>query len=175
MTQGNRNPSDIAFRSNRAASESAARIWALASAEYPERHQPIMDAVQDAITEEVSVFAVNARRVVEFFDLPQVEIGASRWLWESTVGAEKVTVLKHALDRILHARTLTVAFVKTPKHVSVIEGGGVVVPFLEIETDHRSAALVDLFSLAHGYLYQVLPLVQGRGHHGPTSADPSES
>jgi hypothetical protein len=41
--------------------------------------------------------------------------------------------------------------------VSVIDGGGVVVPFIRAVTDRKKLAFIDPFALAHAFLYGVFP------------------
>ncbi len=68
----------------------------------------------------------------------------------------------------------SVELVRIPDKISVIEGGAVVMPFALIETDRRSRAFVDLFALAHCYLYQVLPSA-GTSAPGRAGPDPDEA
>jgi hypothetical protein len=46
-----------------------------------------------------------------------------------------------------------------PDNISVIDGGGVVIPYIQAETDRRELAYIDPFALAHAYLYEVYPFV----------------
>lgn len=140
------------------ASAAAVRIWAMASAQYPERHGELCGRLQATVVDDVSTFAVNARRVIEWLGNPRIRLDQRRWQWAHDAGAEEVGELKQALDRVLHARALTVALVRLPPSVGVISGGAVVVPFLEIGTDRRAPALVDLFAMAHAFLYEVAPM-----------------
>lgn len=143
------------------AAEEAVRLWALGSAQYPRRHQPIVEAARIAAVEAVSAFALNARRAMEA--LPKSDkfaLAQPRWHWAPTKGGEVVSDLWDALNRVIHARKLEVGFVELPADTSVIDGGALVIPFVQAETDRRALAFIDPFALSHAFLYQVLPRLQ---------------
>jgi hypothetical protein len=143
------------------AAEEAVRLWALASAQYPRRHQPIVEVARVAVVEAVSAFALNARRAMEV--LPKSEkfaLAQPRWKWAPKNGGEVVTDLWDALNRIIHARKLEVGFVELPANVAVVDGGALVVPFVEAATDRKALAFIDPFALSHAFLYEVLPRLQ---------------
>lgn len=143
------------------AAEEAVRLWALGSAQFPKRHGLIVEAARVAIVEAISSFALNARRAIEV--LPKSEkfsLGQPRWHWAPARGGEVVTDLWDALNRIIHARKLEVGFVELPANVSVIDGGALVVPFVQTETDRKASAFIDTFAVSHAFLYQVLPRLQ---------------
>lgn len=138
---------------NRATDE-AVRLWALASAQYPTQHQLILNVVAASVIETASSFALNARRAMEI--LPRNDkfpLVQPRWNWEPSVRGEMVRDLWDALNRIIHAKKLQVGFEKLPSKLSVIEGGAMVVPYIQVATDRKELAFIDSFALAHAYLY----------------------
>ncbi|HQV93700.1 MAG TPA: hypothetical protein PLA27_04460 [Anaerolineales bacterium] len=138
---------------NRATDE-AVRLWALASAQHPAQRHLILDVVAASVIEATSNFALNARRAMEI--LPRNDkfpLVQHRWNWAPTVQGEMVQDLWDALNRIIHAKKLRVGFEKLPSKISVIEGGAVVVPYIQAATDRKELAFIDLFALAHAYLY----------------------
>lgn len=48
-------------------------------------------------------------------------------------------------------------FERLPDNASVIDGGAIVVPYIQAETDRKELAFIDPFSLSHAYLNGVLP------------------
>jgi hypothetical protein len=146
------------------AADEAVRLWALASAQYPRRHDLILETVRTSVVEVVSAFSLNARRAIEA--LPRSEkfaLGQPRWKWAPTAGGEVVTDLWGALNRVIHARKLDVGFVELPEELSVISGGAVVVPFVQAETDRKTMAFIDPFALAYAFLYDVFPRLVALG------------
>ncbi|GJM41556.1 MAG: hypothetical protein DHS20C20_18380 [Ardenticatenaceae bacterium] len=71
-----------------------------------------------------------------------------------------VDSLWEALNHIIHAKVLKVGFEELPLSVSVIDGGGVIIPYILAETDRRKLAYIDPFALAHAFFYQVLPKLE---------------
>jgi hypothetical protein len=153
------------------ASASAVRIWAMASAQYPERHGELCARLQATVVDDVSTFAVNGRRVIEWLGNTKFQLVQRRWDWGHDNNPDEVSELKQALDRVLHARSLNVALVRLPLDQSVISGGAVVIPFLEIGTDWRTPALVDLFAMAHSFLYDVAPLARATSGEQPGTTE----
>jgi len=147
------------------AAEEAVVLWALASAQYPERHQLILNAAQVAAVETISSFALNARRAMEVLTgQKRFRLNAPRWQWAPTVGGEIVCDLRDGLNRIIHAQALEIGFTALPKNVAVIDGGAVVVPYIRAATDRRQLAFIDPFALAHAFLYQALPVLENTQH-----------
>jgi len=142
---------------NRAGEESV-RLWALASAQYPKQHPLILNIVAASIIEAVSAFALNARRAMELLPFTErITLSQPRWSWQPVPGEEIVKDLRDALNRIVHARSLDVGFEDLPKHLSVIDGGTVVVPYVRAATDRRPKAMIDPFALSHAFLYLAFP------------------
>ncbi|MBD3652341.1 hypothetical protein [Kangiella sp.] len=140
------------------ASEEAVNLWSLASSQYPLKNQLIQEYANTTIIEVVSSFALNARRAMEVLP-PKVKypLSAARWKWIPSCKGEKVAVLWDALNRIIHARKLYVGFEHLPSDVSVIDGGAIIVPYIQAETDRKELAFIDPFSLSHAFLYCALP------------------
>lgn len=140
------------------ASHEAVKLWALASAQYPQQNQLILDLTAASIIETVSVFALNARRSLEI--LPKGKKFAliqPRWQWEPISNSEKVHDLWDALNRIIHAQELKVGFEKLPPNMAVMDGGALIVPYIQARTDRKTLAFIDVFSLSHAFLYNALP------------------
>ncbi|WP_435106938.1 hypothetical protein [Arhodomonas sp. AD133] len=140
------------------ASEEAVNLWSLASSQYPLKNRLIQEYANTTIIEVVSSFALNARRAMEIIP-PKVKypLSAARWKWEPSRKGEKVADLWDALNRIIHARKLYVGFEGLPEDVSVIDGGAIIVPYVQAETDRKELAFIDPFSLSHAFLYGALP------------------
>lgn len=148
----------IAHHSLKRAGDEAVRLWTLSSAQYPRQHQLILDIATASVIEAASAFALNARRAMEL--LPRNErftLSQCRWTWRAAEGAEVVTDLRDALNRIVHASVLDVGFEGLPDDVSATEGGALVIPYLRATTDRRPRAMIDPFSLSHAFLYTVMP------------------
>jgi hypothetical protein len=149
---------NITLHSIDRASEEAVNLWSLASSQYPLRNRLIQEYANTTIIEVASSFALNARRAMEVLP-PKVKypLNAARWKWEPSSNGEKVADLWDALNRIIHARKLDVGFELLPDDVSVIDGGAIIVPYIQAETDRKELAFIDPFSLAHAFLYGALP------------------
>lgn len=148
----------ITLHSIEKASEQAVKLWALSSAQYPLQNRHIQETVEPTIVEVLSSFSLNARRSMEVLP-PKVKypLTAARWKWKQTKKGEKVVGLWDALNRIIHAKKLIVGFERLPENVSVIDGGAIAIPYIQAETDRKELAFIDPFSVAHAYLYNVLP------------------
>ena len=155
----------ILHHSTEKATDEAVRLWALASTQYPIKHQPILDASMAAMIEVISSFALNARRAMEIIPVSQkFALSQPRWNWKPANGDEKVNDLRDALNRIVHAQQLEVCFVAAPANISVMSGGAVVIPFLQARTDRKSLACIDPFAVSHAFLYEVLPVLSASSH-----------
>jgi len=140
------------------AADEAVELWALASAQYPEDHDTILNHATGIILEVVSIFALNARRSLEI--LPKGEkflLAQPRWKWTPRNDSELVYDLWDALNRIIHAQKLNVGFEELPAHTSVISGGAFVIPYIQAATDQRKLAYIDPFAMSHSFLYGAIP------------------
>ena len=166
MKRENTGMEEITLHSIEKASEEAVKLWALSSSQYPLQNRLIQENANATIIEVISSFALNARRAMEV--LPsnvKYPLNAARWKWEPTKKGEKVAGLWDALNRIIHAQKLYVGFERLPDSLSVIDGGAIIVPYIQAETDRKELAFIDPFALSHAYLYGVLPaLIELRGN-----------
>jgi len=140
------------------AADEAVQLWALASAQYPKKHDQILEVVTTSIIEVISAFALNARRALEA--LPPSEtfpLDQPRWQWKPHDGGEVVNNLWDALNRIIHAQKLEVGIVPLPLQLSVIDGGAFVVPYIRAATDRKKLAFIDPFALSYAFLYGAYP------------------
>ena len=147
----------VARHSVSRASDEAARLWALASAQYPADNALILDTVAASMIEVISAFALNARRALELLPRERFAFEQARWVWSPSAGGEVVGDLWDALNRIIHARELKVGFELLPNDLSVLDSGSRVIPYVQAATDRKALAFVDPFALSHAFLYQVLP------------------
>lgn len=148
----------IAKHSLARAAEEAVTLWALACAQYPKQHGLILGVVRASVVEAASAFALNARRAIEALpEATNIPLGQPRWHWARTAEGELIADLRDALNRIIHARKLEVGFEELPSELSVIDGGAVVVPYIQAETDRRKLAFIDPFAMSHAFLYSAFP------------------
>jgi hypothetical protein len=149
----------IKYSAGRAAEE-AVILWSLSSTQFPKNYSGFLKEAFACMIEAVSVFALNARRMLESIEnRPKFILSQKRWRWKPTKKGELVSELWDALNRIIHAKKLLVGFESLPDGISVIDGGAVVIPYVQAETDRRELAFIDPFALAHAYLYEVYPLL----------------
>ena len=138
--------------------EHAVHLWAFSSTQFPQNNLIVVDRAHVIILDKVSIFSLNARRALEI--LPRNRkfiLNQSRWQWGTSENHEHVRDLFDALNRIIHAQTLDIGFVRIPEDLSVIQGGAVVVPFIKAKTDRRPISFIDLFALSHSFLYEAVP------------------
>lgn len=155
----------ITLHSITVATDEAVRLWALSSTEYPKHHQPLITALVTNVIEVASTFALNARRAMEL--LPKEAkflLNSPCWKWEPSTAEERINDLWDATNRIIHARRLLVGLESLPKHLSVITGESVFVPYIQAETDKKNLAFIDPFAMSHAYLYGALPQLQALAH-----------
>ena len=149
----------IAKHSAARAAEEAVVLWSIASTQFPKNNALFLEEASARMIEVISAFALNARRMIESFEnRPKFLLSQKRWRWKPTKKGEVVSELWDALNRIIHAKKLLVGFESLPDNISIINGGAVVIPYIQAETDRRDLAFIDPFALAHAYLYEVYPL-----------------
>ena len=142
------------------AAEEAVVLWSLASTQFPKNFPSFLEEASACMIEVVSAFALNARRMIESLEnRPKFLLSQKRWRWKPTKKGELVSELWDALNRIIHAKKLLIGFEPLPDNISVIDGGAVVIPYIQAETDRRELAFIDPFACAHAYLYEVYPLL----------------
>jgi hypothetical protein len=143
------------------ATNAASLLWSLASAQYPEKNQLLVDTAIAEMIEQLDIFALNTRRVMERLQKQKpVQLTSKRWVWTPSSEMPVVSNFQDALNHIIHAHTLEVGVERLPRETSVIDGGAVVIPYVLAKTDKREKAYIDPFALAHAFFYQVLPRVQ---------------
>lgn len=148
----------ITLHSITVATDQAVRLWALASAEYPKQHQPLITALVTNVIEIASSFALNSRRASEV--LPKDKkfaLDSPRWHWQPSTTEERINDLWDATNRIIHARRLLVGLESLPRHLSVIQGESVFIPYIQAETDREDLAFIDPFAMAYAFLHGALP------------------
>jgi hypothetical protein len=151
-------PNIVRHSRNRATQE-AVILWALASAQYPLKHKVIQGEATAVLIEAVSSFALNARRALEgSAKRSGIKLVQPRWRWVPNNHGEVVDDLWDSLNRIIHAKRLDVGWELLPK-VSVIEGGAIVVPYVQAETDRRLLAFIDPLAMSHAFLYDALQVL----------------
>jgi len=161
------NPISIAEHSAHRATEEAIRLWALGSAEYPIDGGSLIQRYSEmAVVDSVTEFATNGRRALEVCQLKEdIYLKQPRWIWKPTQGYAKVGELRDAFNRIIHAQQLEVGFEKSAAK-TCMGGGGVVIPYILARTDRKELSYIDLFAMAHAWLFQVLPSI-----HAPKERD----
>lgn len=145
----------ITHHSTNRASDEAIKLWAFASAQYPENNIHILDIVTTSAIETVSSFALNARRALEV--LPNNRkfiLSQPRWQWTPLANSELVSDLWDGLNRIIHAQEVKVEFERLPALESVINTGALVVPYIQARTDRKPLSFIDIFSLSYAYLWR---------------------
>jgi hypothetical protein len=129
------------------AEDEASVLWAMASAQYPLAASGILDVAAVRVVEAVSSFALNARRAIEVLPYSQIPLKQPRWLWKPGDSGDVVTDFRDALNRVVHAQVLAAGFERLPDRESVIDGGAVVIPYVQAKTDRRELAYIDIFAL----------------------------
>ena len=141
--------------------DEAVKLWAFASAQYPTLYPQMINTVANSIIESVSVFALNSRRSLVLLPYnKKFLLSQPRWIWMPySDNDELILDFRDALNRVIHAKELKVGFESVPNHMSVIENGTVVVPYVKAATDRKRLSYIDLFSLSYAFLYDVLPMI----------------
>ena len=147
------------------AEAAAAGLWAFGSAPFPFANGAIIQAhVEQAVTDTAIAFAIHVRRLLDNRDIrTKFTLDEPFWHWSPTGGVPKVTVLRDALNRIVHATEFKVGFERLPDKAARIEGGAINVLYLKTRTDQREEALIDVFALASCFFHQVLPALRPPG------------
>jgi hypothetical protein len=140
------------------AASCAMTLWSLSSTQFPRGNAVILNYATEEMIENISSFALNARRVLEAMPHTlKYRLEASRWQTQPTAGHPVVQDFGDALNRIAHAKSIQVGFEQLPNEVSIINGGAVVIPYIFATTDRKEKSYIDPFSLAHAFFYQLYP------------------
>jgi len=144
------------------AEAAAARLWAFGSAPFPLANGAIIQGhIEQAVTDTAIAFAIHVRRLLDNRKIrTQFTLDEPFWHWSAKGGLTKVTQLRDALNRIVHATDFKVGFERLPDGTAKIEGGAISVLYLKTKTDQREDALIDVFALASCFFHQVLPALR---------------
>jgi len=144
------------------AEAAAAKLWALGSAPFPLANgKVIQQHIEHEVTDTAIAFAIHTRRLLDNRLLGAKFVLDEPFLhWTPTQGLNKVTNLRDALNRIVHATEFLVGFERLPDSATKIEGGAIAVIYLRTRTDQREEALIDVFALASCFFHQVLPALR---------------
>lgn len=146
----------VARHSLMRAQDEACVLWAMASAQYPINAENIREVAAVRVVEALSAFALNARRAMEALPGPlRIELRQPRWMWTPAESGEIVKDFRDALNRVLHAQVLLAGFERLPEHLCVIDGGAVVIPYVQAKTDRKELAYIDVFAVAHAFFAEV--------------------
>ncbi len=147
------------------AEAAAARLWAFGSAPFPIANGAVIQShIEQAVTDTAIAFAIHVRRLLDNRDIrTRFTLDGPFWHWEPTGSASKVTLLRDALNRIVHATAFEVGFERLPENAARIVGGAISVLYLRTKTDQREEAVVDVFALASCFFHQVLPALRPPG------------
>jgi hypothetical protein len=75
---------------------------------------------------------------------------------------------QRTVSQVIHAQKLEVGFEQLPTSVSVIDGGALVVPYIQAATDRKKLAFIDPFALSHAFLYGAYPKLVAVRNAKPT-------
>ena len=141
------------------AEAAAARLWAFGSAPFPLANGAIIQThIEHSVTDTAIAFAIHVRRLLDNRDIhSKFKLDEPFRHWSPAHGLTKVSLLRDALNRIVHATEFTVGFERLPDNAAKIEGGAIGVIYLRTRTDQREEALIDVFALAACFFHQVLP------------------
>ena len=141
------------------AEAAAAKLWALGSAPYPiSGGALIQHHIEQEVTNTAIAFAIHVRRILDNKAVrTKFVLDEPFRIWSPAEGLTKVSALRDALNRIIHATEFKVGFERLPDDASRIHGGAIGVIYLSTRTDQRDEALIDVFALASCFFHQVLP------------------
>lgn len=144
------------------AEAAAAGLWAFGSAPFPRANGAIIQRhIDQEVTDTAIAFAIHVRRILDNRAIrTKFTLNEPFRLWSPARGLTKVTDLREALNRIVHATEFEVGFDQLPDAASEISGGAIGVIYLRTKTDKREEALIDVFALASCFFPQLLPAVR---------------
>lgn len=146
------------------AKAAAASLWAFGSAPFPLANGAVIQRhIDQAVTDTAIAFAIHVRRILDNNAINiRFPLDKPFRHWSATDGLTKVTTLRDALNRIVHATEFEVGFERLPDNTVKISGGAIGVIYLQTKTDRREKALIDVFALAACFFYEVLPALPDR-------------
>jgi len=144
------------------AEAAAARLWAFGSAPFPFANgASIQRHIEQEVTDTAIAFAIHVRRILDNMTIrTKFTLDEPFRHWTPARGLTKVSELREALNRIVHATEFQVGFERLPDDASRISGGAIGVIYLLTRTDKREEALIDVFALASCFFHQLLPVVR---------------
>jgi hypothetical protein len=135
----------------------AARLWAFGSAPYPISGGAIIQRHIEQEVTNTAIARIHARRILDNKAVrTKFVLDEPFRIWSPADGLTKVSALRDALDRIIHAAEFKVGFERLPDDASRIHGGAIGVIYLSTRTEQRDEALIDVFALASCFFHQVL-------------------
>jgi len=148
------------------AEAAAAKLWALGSAPFPFATSTaaiIQSHVDWLVTDTAIDFAIHVRRILDNSAIRTNFTLNEQFRHWSEHRLPRVTDLREALNRIVHATEFEVGFLRLPDDAASIRGGAIGVIYLRTRTDQREEADIDVFSLASCFFHQVLPALHALG------------
>ena len=141
--------------------DEATLLWGMTSTAYPKGPDLVINTLAVKLLEMVSSFALHCRRVLEQFPKNKkfkMTKANSRWSWETVDDRPILDDLWDATNYIIHARTLQSGVEILPEHLSFIigEDNSVFIPYVLVKTDHKDFAYINVFSMVHCFLYDVV-------------------
>ena len=134
------------------ASEEACRIWAYCGAQYVENDE-LLKEVSHQILRSLSVFALNARRVLETLPKAQKFVATSSpWLRAQPPQGFEAD-LWESLALAIHAADLQIHFAELTEGQYIV--GAKVVSHASVSTDRKPGKAISPFGMAYGFLAEV--------------------
>lgn len=149
----------IIHRSLDLAIDDATVLWGMTSSIYPAKHDLLINKLSLKILELVSNFALNCRRILEQFPKhKKFRMCHSRWIWKLSDDGRVITDLWEATNYIIHAKELYSGIESLPENLSFIKGksNSTFIPYIKVRTDRKDFAYIDVFSMTHCFLYDVI-------------------
>jgi len=136
------------------ASEEACRLWAYCGAQYVE-DDALLKEIAHQILRSISVFSLNARRVLETFP-KETKFAATSSPWSGKTTIEGLeTDLWESLALAIHATDLKVQFSELTEGTYI--AGAKVVSHASVSTDQKFGRAISPFAMAYSFLANVAP------------------
>lgn len=176
---------DINLFALHSAEAAAAKLWALGSAPFPFKTSTariLQNHIDWLVTETAIDFAIHVRRILDNSAVRTRFTLNEQFRHWTEHRLPRVTDLREALNRIVHAKEFEAGFLPLPADAARIRGGAIAVTYLRTRTEQREEADIDVFSLA-SFFHQVLTSTEctwravhtggGSVRRAPTAADPA--
>jgi hypothetical protein len=146
------------------AHEEACRLWAYCGAQYVE-NDALLAEVSHQILRSLSVFALNARRVLETFP-KTAKFSATSSPWSRKASHEGFEEdLWESLALAIHASVLRVHFAELTDGTYI--AGAKVVSHASVSTDRKPGKAISPFGMAYSFLSGVAPQFKDRATSYP--------